>query len=1124
MLKRALCALVALLFIYAQVGFAASSAELSDRLYLDLDSSGKLTVSNRYLTNYVMRGVNPDTGEPGGMHFIKPSSKAIDFDLVDIEFEGIVPKSSFSFPAKAPEQTTIDLTQYRFLNGNDWKVANVVFQGASLVDMSHSISSGTLSKTEQIDTLIIFALNSLTLAETSISVVHDLESAGFKGSDEIVAKIKPLAEKVANFRDELANLGLLSDITKVWLEIADHFLLALGQDVSNADAGLADFRQYHSIFNDSLDQLKTVAGISSDITADRQQQTKGLIADQYRKLLKRSSDTGVSEVIDLASKTFAQQYEAAETDLERSRLLALYLIQPMEKTFVLFRTEYERQLKQLKEIKAPESQIEAKQKEIDYLGNGRAILLLSNMAFNAPEVMRKIYEEPEFVIPFLWELGAAVAGQVFTLENTETVVKQAWQQYTKLDGRHASFVKIRKTFKNAGSYVKAVTAGGTIANRLLPLVWDIVLAPNRLQTSIIDGRFSPYGPLETLVGVVKVDPVTGDEKLLGGVNQDNNQLALALKPGDIIRIKTGLRRPWQFDPSRAPWDLNPSVVPGTVYDVLITSPDSYSHTYFCARKLLGNTDYALYEETGENWLIPAQQCGVGLSDKSLLGLNFPSTGGDWYDGSKANSTTYNPSDLPARLKLADFTTANAPINVLDYQYLGGRENLQVIASGLSTNNLIHNITLVPELQQVGFRLSDLAQNDGSVLATFDASQIEASASDPIVSYVWNWGDSAIVSISDEPVIQHQYRQPGEYSVSLTLTTDSGAVTEYEKTVTVGTPDAPALLSAEWSVGAPGTIDLQIRWSDSGEADSYTLYWSESSFGEAPILDAGARAAGSVSGLVGGSANLESLLNSNDIYHLVMTAVNGNAESEASNELRIDATTNVIEVIGTLNDTGAMSCSDNLQNNLECPLSTHPLQDGDTGRDAAVRRGNLDKLGTGRAGFDFSKLDAAGRELPADSEIWHCVRDNVTGLVWELKINATDGSYTQIDDLRAMGNNYTWYEPDAMTNGGDPGLANGGICSGSACDTSSYVAALNAIALCGSKNWRVPTRVELFMLSDKGLYRPAVDTELIKGLASKTFWSADSDSGNPSSAWSFSFSVGSMGIENKTNANSLMLVH
>ena len=46
--------------------------------------------------------------------------------------------------------------------------------------------------------------------------------------------------------------------------------------------------------------------------------------------------------------------------------------------------------------------------------------------------------------------------------------------------------------------------------------------------------------------------------------------------------------------------------------------------------------------------------------------------------------------------------------------------------------------------------------------------------------------------------------------------------------------------------------------------------------------------------------------------------------------------------------------------------------------------------------------------------WIMTRDNVTGLIWELKTD--DGSVHDKD------NTYTWYDPDPVTNGGNAGTS------------------------------------------------------------------------------------------------------
>jgi hypothetical protein len=178
----------------------------------------------------------------------------------------------------------------------------------------------------------------------------------------------------------------------------------------------------------------------------------------------------------------------------------------------------------------------------------------------------------------------------------------------------------------------------------------------------------------------------------------------------------------------------------------------------------------------------------------------------------------------------------------------------------------------------------------------------------------------------------------------------------------------------------------------------------------------------------------------------------------------------------LNDTGQDTCGNNSAGNLACPLTGFPDQDGDWGRDALARAGQLVKIGGGEAGFDFSKISNSGAVLPASVGLgsgandWACTRDNVTGLIWELKLNSATS-------LRHMHHIYTWYDSQPASNGGNPGtMGIPGLCAGtlSACNTSAYVTAVNAQGLCGASDWRLPSAEELQSIVNLKSSGPALD--------------------------------------------------
>ncbi|GAB2738434.1 hypothetical protein GCM10027019_18040 [Melaminivora jejuensis] len=229
----------------------------------------------------------------------------------------------------------------------------------------------------------------------------------------------------------------------------------------------------------------------------------------------------------------------------------------------------------------------------------------------------------------------------------------------------------------------------------------------------------------------------------------------------------------------------------------------------------------------------------------------------------------------------------------------------------------------------------------------------------------------------------------------------------------------------------------------------------------------------------------------------------------------------------LNDTGITWSGDALNGNVSTCDASHPAgQDCHYGRDKAAADGVLAKIGGGNAGFDFSKISNSGHVLDASVALgsgpddWACTRDNVTGLIWEVK--TTSG-------LRSQSHTYTWYNTDTNTNGGADGAAgNTTTCSntlgGQNCNTQNYVAAVNAGAgLCGHTDWRMPTIKELEGIADLGRSNPAIDPIYFLNTPSSNVWSGSPDAGNSSYAWFVGFNVGYAGLDYRSNDFHVRLV-
>ncbi|AOW11978.1 hypothetical protein LPB072_02990 [Hydrogenophaga crassostreae] len=132
-----------------------------------------------------------------------------------------------------------------------------------------------------------------------------------------------------------------------------------------------------------------------------------------------------------------------------------------------------------------------------------------------------------------------------------------------------------------------------------------------------------------------------------------------------------------------------------------------------------------------------------------------------------------------------------------------------------------------------------------------------------------------------------------------------------------------------------------------------------------------------------------------------------------------------------------------------------------------------------------------------NQLTSCVRDNVTGLIWEGK---------ETNDTRAGSNVYT--------NLGN-GLAN---------DTSGYVAAVNTANLCGFSDWRVPARHELIGIVDFGrVAAPSINTIWFPNTAETDYWGVGSLSTDANVACYVSFAGRKSGCSARTDAKAVRLV-
>lgn len=321
--------------------------------------------------------------------------------------------------------------------------------------------------------------------------------------------------------------------------------------------------------------------------------------------------------------------------------------------------------------------------------------------------------------------------------------------------------------------------------------------------------------------------------------------------------------------------------------------------------------------------------------------------------------------------------------------------------------------------------------------------------------------------------------------------------------------------------------IKLLWAEVTNAAQYNLYFAKQT-GITPQ---------NYSSLTGGqvrvnvrSGHIETGLENNTYYFFVVTAIDNNSKEHLPSE-EVSAQPKIFTIVGELNDTGVVNCTDDIKNTPDCTASstTHPGQDADYGRDRLANMGTIKKVGGGLAGFDFTKIDQDGFPLENQNvnyaeQPWSCVLDHVTGLLWEVKTN--DG---KLLDAR---HTFSWYSEDDANNGTNRGTPNGGVCNSIVCDTRSYQNEINQQGLCGhTSGWRLPMLEELRSLVNYGLKaQPQLDLKYFPNIINPnnafynySYWTAQTRAAIPSNAWHIDFNGGGNSSSGKDKAHHVILV-
>jgi len=127
-----------------------------------------------------------------------------------------------------------------------------------------------------------------------------------------------------------------------------------------------------------------------------------------------------------------------------------------------------------------------------------------------------------------------------------------------------------------------------------------------------------------------------------------------------------------------------------------------------------------------------------------------------------------------------------------------------------------------------------------------------------------------------------------------------------------------------------------------------------------------------------------------------------------------------------------------------------------------------------------------------------VKDNVTGLIWEMK--TSKNGVKNYNDPRDADNTYSWYDNNPATNGGDAGTQDNGK------DTNSFINDLNGSNFGGYSDWRLPTLKELHTIVNYES-SPTINTAYFPNTQPSFYWSSTASVGYDYRAWCVGFDDG-----------------
>lgn len=515
---------------------------------------------------------------------------------------------------------------------------------------------------------------------------------------------------------------------------------------------------------------------------------------------------------------------------------------------------------------------------------------------------------------------------------------------------------------------------------------------------------------------------------------------------------------------------------------------------------------------------------------SVDGVATSSAGGITYAWSSTPALTFTQADASASVALSSVTTPSLSTSV-DYTLTLTATDSNGTVGSDSILMRVNPINILPIATIVAPTLALYEDDTYPVLTDLTLDGTNSSDEDPqttdaaISAYSWQQiaGTDVLsgqILTSSTFTFQTPVLQVSEdIIIRLEVTDQEGGTASVDKTLRLlaESETVPDLLIGPAQTVISGelfSLSAQASSVASSAAPFSALWTSDSLF--APIIgDVNSMKTYSIAPLVSEQTEI--------VYQISITDSYGNQRT-ATQTMLVQPQT-----LTTLNDTGISLNASNTEN-LVSYQGEFAGQDAQYGYDRMDASGFSDKAGRGENGFDFTRLNSNGDEIDQDTSDWHCVRDNITGLIWENKNSINN-------DLHNVDQRFTWY--GLAENGGFAGHLNAGSAScnldSGNCNTTEFVDEVNAQGLCGFFDWRLPSHDELLSLVHFGkAVGPLIENEYFPEMGTVNadallwYWTymSNVDGVNESGAqsvWSIDFNSGVDNFINKATEARVKLV-